>query len=216
MFRIVRPEQRRDFARQIKDMHQMRYRIVVEDWGWDIPGITPGYDKDQFDTPETVYVLVLDDDSQVAASARLNPTTGPHMMSELFSDYCDLQPFPVGADVWECSRFVIDTGRAPDRLCAFRLRCHLGIGITSWCLDQGVARLSWLTHQTFYNYISGLFRTEPLGLPKRQGEDWAWIAAVSDIDLAALDAQIERLRRAPEIVAALMAGKASAGAGQAA
>lgn len=216
MFRIVRPEQRREFAGQIDDMHQMRYRIVVDDWGWDIPGIAPGYDKDQFDTADTVYVLVLDEAGRVAASARLNPTSGPHMMRELFADYCDLQPFPVGADVWECSRFVIDTDRAADRLCAFRLRCHLGIGITSWCLDQGVTRLSWLTHQTFYNYISGLFRTEPLGLPKRQAENWAWIAAVSDIDLAALDEQIERLRRAADIVAALTAGRAAGGKGQAA
>lgn len=216
MFRIVSPQHRHDFAGQLRDMHEMRYRIVVEDWGWDIPGIEPGYDKDQFDTSETVYVLVLSEEGDVVASARLNPTTRPHMMSALFADYCDLQPFPIGEDVWECSRFVIDTARAANRLCAFRLRCHLGIGITSWCLDQEVRRLSWLTHQTFYNYISGLFRTEPLGLPKRQGENWAWIAAVSDIDLAALDEQIERLRRAPDIVAALTAGRAPGGKGQAA
>ena len=216
MFRIVQPEQRRDSASLIDDMHQMRYRIVVEEWGWDIPGIERGYDKDQFDTAATVYVLVLREGGHVAASARLNPTTGPHMMSELFKDYCDLQPFPSAEDVWECSRFVIDTGSVTDRLEEFRLRCQLGIGVTTWCMDRGITRLSWLTHQKFYNYIGGLFRTEPLGLPKRQGDDWSWIAAVSEVDLSALDRQIERLRQAPEIVAALIAGKAPGGEGRAA
>lgn len=208
MFTIILPGQRRAHQALIDDMHAMRYRIVVEDWGWEIPGIRPGYDRDQFDADETVYAVVAGEAGQVLASARLNPTIGSHMMSTLFSEYCDLQPFPVGPDVWECSRLVIDAGAAADRLEAFRLRAWLGIGITTWCLDQGIRRLSWLTHQKFYNHVSGLFRTEPLGLPRREGNDWAWIAAVSDADLPALDRQLDLYRCAPETVAALVAGEA--------
>lgn len=209
MFQIILPHQRAEQAALIDEMHAMRYRIVVGEWGWDIPGLQPGYDRDAFDQEETVHILVRGENGQVQASARLNPTCGPHMMSKLFAGYCDLQPFPVGEDIWECSRFVIDTARAAGRLEAFQLRCRLGIGITTWCLDHGVTRLSWLTHQKFYNHVCGLFRTEPLGLPRRQEEGWSWIAAVSDIDLPALDRQMDRFRRAPEIVASLMAGQAA-------
>ncbi|MFN3313122.1 MAG: acyl-homoserine-lactone synthase [Hyphomonas sp.] len=216
MFTIILPEQRRAQAALIGEMHRLRYRIVVEQWGWDIPGVRPGYDKDQFDTGDTVYVVVAGEAGRVLASARLNPTTRPHMMSELFAAYCDLQPYPVGADVWECSRFVIDTEGAADRLEAFRLRAWLGIGITTWCLDQGIGRLSWLTHQKFYNHVSGLFRTEPLGLPQCEGDDWAWIAAVSEVDLPALDRQLDLYRRGPEIVDALIAGRTPDGEGRAA
>lgn len=54
-------------------MHAMRYRVVVEDWGWNIPGISPGCDRDPFDTEETAYVIAEASDGYVAASARLNP-----------------------------------------------------------------------------------------------------------------------------------------------
>jgi len=209
MFRIILPHQHTEHAGLIDDMHQMRFRIVVEEWGWDIPGLQPGYDRDAFDHDETVHVVVCGETGRVQASARLNPTCRPHMMSELFADYCDLQPYPVGGHIWECSRFVIDTARASDRLEAFQLRCRLGIGITTWCLDAGVTRLSWLTHQKFYNHVCGLFRTEPLGLPRRQDNGWSWIAAVSDVDLPALDRQMDRFRKAPEIVAALAEGRAA-------
>lgn len=216
MFRTIQPGDRAASQGLLDDMHEMRDRIVVGEWGWVIPGAAPGYERDRFDTDETVYCLVLDDHGRVKASARLNPTTQPHMMSELFADYCDLQPWPAGEDVWECSRFVIDTVSVTSRLEEFVLRCHLGIGLTTWCYDHNVRQLSWLTHQKFYNHLSVLFPTQPLGRPVRQGDGWAWIAAVSEIGLDSLDCQIERLRRAPEIVGALIAGKAPGEEGQAA
>jgi N-acyl-L-homoserine lactone synthetase len=201
MFKIITPDNRDEYRDLIHAMHEMRYRIVVEEWGWHIPGIRDGYDKDQFDTDATVYVLVLSRDGDVLASSRLNPTTRPHMLSELFADYCDLQPYPVGTDVWECSRFVTDRKRMQDPVEDFRTRCRLGLGLTVWCLDHGVSRLSWLTHQKFYNLVQRVWSTEPLGLPRRDGDDWAWIPAVSQIDKATLDRQMDRYRDAETIVA---------------
>lgn len=212
MFKIITPDNRDEYRDLIHAMHEMRYRIVVEEWGWHIPGIREGYDKDQFDTDETVYVLVLSRDGGVLASSRINPTTRPHMMSELFADYCDLQPYPVGTDVWECSRFVTDRKRMRDPVEDFRTRCRLGLGLTVWCLDHGVSRLSWLTHQKFYNLVQRVWSTEPLGLPRRDGDDWAWIPAVSRIDKETLDRQMDRYRDAEDIVAEYLAPKLRASA----
>ena len=212
MFKIITPDNRDEYRDLIHAMHEMRYRIVVEEWGWHIPGIREGYDKDQFDTDETVYVLVLSRDGGVLASSRINPTTRPHMMSELFADYCDLQPYPVGTDVWECSRFVTDRKRMRDPVEDFRTRCRLGLGLTVWCLDHGVSRLSWLTHQKFYNLVQRVWSTEPLGLPRRDGDDWAWIPAVSRIDKETLDRQMDRYRDAEAIVAEYLAPKLRASA----
>jgi acyl-homoserine lactone synthase len=178
----------------------------------DFPIIREGYDKDQFDTDATVYVLVLSESGEVRACSRLNPTDRPHMLSELFADYCDLQPYPVGPDVWECSRFVTDRSRMADPVDDFRTRCRLGLGLTVWCLDHGVSRLSWLTHQKFYNLVQRVWSTEPLGLPRREGDDWAWIPAVSQIDKATLDRQLDRYRNAETIVAEYMAPKLRASA----
>ena len=123
MFHIIKPEDREKNQALIDEMHRTRYDVVVKQWGWEIPGITDGYDKDQFDTDETVYVVVTDTSvGGVVASSRLNPTTSPHMLSELFAEYCELQDYPVGADVWECSRFVIDRTLFNDPLAEFRIR----------------------------------------------------------------------------------------------
>ena len=207
MFTIITPKNRRQYEDVLTDMHHMRYRIVVGEWGWDIPGLAPGCDKDQFDTAKTVYVVVRSANGAVIATVRVNPTTGPHMLSELFADYCDLQPYPVGQDVWECSRFVTDRAAMSDPVDDFRVRCQLGIGLTVYCIDNGIRRLSWLTHQKFYNLVQQVWRTEPLGLPKRADGDWAWIAAVSEIDIAALDRQLDRHRNAEAIVAGYTGAK---------
>ncbi len=207
MFRIITPEIRDRYRDALQAMHEMRYRVVVCEWGWDIPGVVVGFEADQFDTRETVYVIVQNDEGEVVASARMNPTTQPHMLSELFADCCDLQPWPVGPDVWECSRFVTERSKFRDPLEDFRVRCRLGIGMTVHCIDQGITRLSWLTHQKFYNLVQKVWKTEPLGLPRRDDGDWAWIPAVSCIDEAALDRQLDRFRNAEAIVEAYMAPK---------
>ena len=214
MFKIITAGNRDAYSDVLDDMFRMRYRIVVEEWGWDIPGIRKGYDKDQFDTDETVYIVVLADNGEVVATSRMNPTTGPHMLSELFADYCDLQPYPVAADVWECSRFVTDRSLMTDPVEDFRIRCRLGLGLTVFCLDNGITRLSWLTHQKFYNLVQRVWKTEPLGLPKREGDNWAWIPAVSQIDKETLDLQMDRYRDAEAIVAQYMAPKYKASAGR--
>ena len=207
MFKVITPQNRHAHEGLIADMHAMRYRVVVCEWGWDIPGVTVGHEADQFDTDETVYIVVEDDEGSVIASLRLNPTTRPHMLSELFADYCDLQPWPVGPDVWECSRYVTERSRLPDPVEDFRVRGRLGIGLTVFCLDRGITRLSWLTHQKFYNLVQQVWKTEPLGLPRRDGDDWAWIPAVSWVSTETLDRQLDRYRNAEAIVARYMAPK---------
>lgn len=207
MFKTVTPQNRHANLNLLDDMHAMRHRVVVKEWGWDIPGALHGYEKDQFDTEQTVYIIVQQENGKVVAAARLNPTTSPHMMSELFSDYCNLQPFPVGNDVWECSRYVTDRKSIDDPVDDFRIRCRLGIGLTVYCLDHGISRLSWLTHQKFYNLVQKVWKTEPLGLPRRTGDEWAWIPAVSTIDQSTLDLQMDRFRNAEDIVAGYLAPK---------
>lgn len=207
MFKIVTPETRSENLDLLDAMHQMRYRIVVGEWGWDIPGIAAGYDKDQFDTEDTVYVIARTVSGEVVGTSRLNPTVRPHMLSELFADYCNLQPYPVGKDVWECSRFVTDRSLMTDPVDDFRVRCRLGLGLTAYCLDNQISRLSWLTHQKFFNLVQKVWDTEPLGLPRREGDDWAWIPAVSRMDEATFDRQLDRYRNAEAIVAQYMGSK---------
>lgn len=201
MFKIITPDDRSGAGDLLEEMYRHRYAVVVDQWGWDIPDLVPGRDRDQFDTEETVYILVSDAAGTLTASTRLNPTTSPHMMTELFTEFCDLQPIPTGDDVLECSRFVVDRKKFTDPVSEYRARAALAIGITRYGLDNGIQRFTWLTHRLLYNTASKAWRTEPLGLPKRSPFDrWDWIAAVSDITEAALEYQLDRHENAETLI----------------
>ena len=47
MLKIVTPDTYSEHEYLLCAMCRMRYRVVVGAWGWDIPGIEPGYDRDQ-------------------------------------------------------------------------------------------------------------------------------------------------------------------------
>jgi len=184
MTEIVTPENRSLYTDILDDMFRMRYRIAVRELGWKIPGIEPGYDKDEFDIESTVYILVLSDDRKsVLGCTRFNKTTEKHMLTDIFPHYCDLQPIPRSPHVFECSRYMIDRKACGSKEKQTQVRQHLGLGMTEYCMSVGVTKISWLTHQAFYHHTISVLDTEPLGLPQEEPSDNSvYIAALSNVD----------------------------------
>jgi N-acyl-L-homoserine lactone synthetase len=192
MVDLITPDNRHMYQDLLHDMFEMRYRVVVEKWGWQIPGIRTGYDKDQFDTDDTVYLIETNSArTQVTGCVRLNPTTSPHMMSALFAPYCDLAPAVTGPNIWECSRYVVDRTALESRDQDLPTRRRLSIGVTEFCLSEGISQLCWYTNQAVYNLILRIWETTPLGLPATYKDtDEVYIPALSKIDEAALARQL--------------------------
>lgn len=88
-------------------MFRQRYRVFKEKLGWDVEHIN-GEEHDEFDRPDTAYLIATDDSGRIEGSWRLLPTTKPYMASTVFLQLFDGQEPPTSNDVWECSRFVID------------------------------------------------------------------------------------------------------------
>lgn len=193
MLHIINPGEHEKFAHIIDAMYRLRYDVAVDQWGWDIPGAQPGREKDQFDSDNAAYFVAMGDEGthlegRAIATARLLPTTRPHMMSELFSSFCDLQPSPVQDDVWECSRYLSDAELVGDKATSRRARIAVNLGMIEFALSHDINRFIWLTHQLMYGLMIKAWVSEPLGLPKRaDGEDDAWIAGISDINIEAQD-----------------------------
>jgi acyl-homoserine lactone synthase len=202
MVDLIIPENRHMYLDLLQDMFEMRYRVVVEKWGWQIPGIRPGYDKDEFDTDETVYLIETNPArTRVTGCVRLNPTTSPHMMSALFSGYCDLAAPSTGPHIWECSRYVVDRNALESRDQDLPTRRRLSIGVTEFCLSEGISQLCWYTNQAVYNLILRIWETIPLGLPAAyEGTEEIYIPAMSKIDEAALSRQMTWLEGSQEPV----------------
>ena len=104
MIFLVNAENRVQFAADLMDMHSQRKIVFVDRAGWTVP-VLGDSEVDRYDREETMYLLAkAQPDGQVLASARLLPTTGPHLMSDLFAGACR-ESSPRGPTVWEVSRF---------------------------------------------------------------------------------------------------------------
>jgi len=81
-----------------------RHKVFVERLGWQLQA-EDGLEFDQFDRPDTVYVIARDEEGHVIGCARLLPTTRPYLLGEVFPELMHGMPVPCSADVWELSRF---------------------------------------------------------------------------------------------------------------
>lgn len=104
MIFVVTAENRAQFCSDLIDMHRQRKIVFVDRAGWPVP-VLGDSEIDRYDGEETIYLLAkAQPDGQVLASARLLPTTGPHLMSDHFANACR-DTAPRGPTVWEVSRF---------------------------------------------------------------------------------------------------------------
>lgn len=81
-----------------------RHRVFVEQLGWRLQ-VQDGAEVDQFDRPDTVYVMVEDEAGNIAGCSRLLPTTQPYLLAEVFPQLLNGLAPPSDARVWELSRF---------------------------------------------------------------------------------------------------------------
>jgi acyl-homoserine lactone synthase len=86
-------------------MFRLRHEVFVEECARTTPNEAP-LDRDQFDNETAIYFLYLDEDGEMAASFRILPTTGPHIMSEKFSHLC-VEGIPVADGIFEGSKAVV-------------------------------------------------------------------------------------------------------------
>jgi len=91
-----------------------RHQVFVEQLGWQLH-TRDGAELDQFDRPDTVYVVAQDDEGHVFGCARLLPTNRPYLLGEVFPQLLNGLLPPCSLDVWELSRFAaVDlNGQAP-------------------------------------------------------------------------------------------------------
>lgn len=83
---------------------QYRHKVFVEHLGWQLD-TDNNMESDQFDRPDTVYVIARNDEGQVFGCARLLPSTHPYLLGEVFPQLLNGLPPPRTPDVWELSRF---------------------------------------------------------------------------------------------------------------
>lgn len=144
-------------------MFEARKRVFVDLLGWDVPVLAGRFEVDQFDDRHARYLVLTDAAGGHLASARLLPTTRPHILGDLYPHLCEETP-PRGRDIAEITRFCLDRRlRAAERLTVRNqlvsaLVDHaLAAGLSTY---TGVAEMGWLQQILSFGWVC-----RPLGLP---------------------------------------------------
>ncbi len=154
MIHVIHIENQHIYARQLDQMFQLRHQYYVEGHGW--AGLTSkdGRETDEFDDETAVYLMSLDPLGDIAASVRLNPTTGPTLLKK-FADWSD-EAIPNAANVWDISRWMAATQhrRGTHPRWPSNHQRELMLGILEFCLSREIARLVMLAEHRLAERIA--------------------------------------------------------------
>jgi acyl-homoserine lactone synthase len=120
-------------------VHRLRYRIFVEEMGWEDLRRPDGLELDQFDHDEAVHQIVIRG-GEVAGYQRMLPTTRPHLLTEVLTDLAVGTP-PSGPDVWELTRYAVAPGYRDGRRGVSTVGTELIAGFVEWGLKRGVDKV---------------------------------------------------------------------------
>ena len=99
--------------------------------GWDVTVDAMGWETDQYDVLNPLYVVVTDAEGHHAGSMRFLPTTGRTMLAEIFPHLVGGVPICSTA-VWECTRFCLSpnaSGNVAQMLLLAASEVGLAIGV---------------------------------------------------------------------------------------
>lgn len=91
-------------------MFRLRAKLFSDRRGWRVT-VENGKECDRFDELEPIYICLTNKD-RLLASLRLLPTTGPHMLADVFPEVMGDTGVVRHPMIWESSRFCVDTEAA--------------------------------------------------------------------------------------------------------
>lgn len=93
-------------------MFKDRAKQFSERLGWPVTVDKNGYERDQYDPLNPIYVIISDENGLHAGSMRLLPTVGRTMINEYFAAAINDGPI-VDLATWECTRFCLSPSTCP-------------------------------------------------------------------------------------------------------
>lgn len=161
--------------RTLKSMFEDRKSVFVDLLKWHVPVLDGRFELDEFDDEHATYIIVADADGDHLASARLLPTTRPHILGSLFPQLC-AAPAPTGPAVFEITRFCLS--RRQGALVRREARNRLVSALAWHALEAaistytGVAEIAWLQQILAFGWDC-----RPLGVPVQ--EECGMLAALA-------------------------------------
>lgn len=171
MIHIVTPENGHHYRDEMDQAFRLRHRVFVEQMGWRALAKPDGREIDQFDNEHAVHMLYIEH-GKVLGYQRMLPTTRPHLLSEVMPELCEIE-HPVGADIWEWTRFCVERGRPEKGRAVCPITNMLLTAVVEWGIECKISKLIVETNPTWLLRMIQLhFRLMQLGLPSTmEGQD---------------------------------------------
>ena len=151
----------------LRAMFAARKSVFVDLLKWDVPVLDGRFEIDQFDDEHARYLILVDGDGGHLGSARLLPTTRPHILDSLYAELCEGAP-PRDERTFEITRFCLDRRlTARDRRA---VRDTLVCELVEHALQHGIEHYTAIAEMGWFQQILAFgWRCRPLGLPRTIG-----------------------------------------------
>lgn len=112
MLRYIHGTDMHDYPKLRDSMFRDRAQQFKARLGWDVEVAEIGFERDEYDTHNPLYVIWQRADGCHGGSMRLMPTTGPTMVNDHFTHLTSGRSI-VSPRIWECTRFCVARESAP-------------------------------------------------------------------------------------------------------
>lgn len=135
MIRFIYAEDLRHYPVLAESMFRDRAEQFKTRLGWDVDVNEYGWERDEYDALNPLYIIWVDKSGRHAGSMRTLPTVGRTMINEHFLHLTDGVSI-VSPLIWECTRFCLSPG-ASSQVAAGLLLAGLEMGLR-FGLDQAL------------------------------------------------------------------------------
>jgi len=176
MIECVTLENNHNFSgNSLCSQHKLRYESITKRQNWDVPSVK-NMEYDVYDNPVAHYLVKRDAVGRSLGVSRLYPTDRPYMLEEHFSHLVTKRPIPKDKDVWETTRFCIDSKLpAPERK---KILHELVVAHLEFALSKNIKSIVAVTYPVFWKniFINSGWNAEWLGDVHKSDEGYKIIA----------------------------------------
>ncbi|MBN9145679.1 MULTISPECIES: acyl-homoserine-lactone synthase [unclassified Novosphingobium] len=147
----------------MRSMFAARKAVFVDLLKWNLPVLAGHYEIDQFDTHHADYIVLTKSDGEHLGSARLLPTSRPHILGSFYAHLCEEMP-PNGPQVAEITRFCLD--RRLNATKRRQVRDNLVMALADHAIVHGITTYVAIAGQAWFAQIERFgWQCRALGAP---------------------------------------------------
>lgn len=128
-------------TKYLMDMHRVRTKIFRDRMGWDVNVNEMEMEIDDYDLPETIYVLSIDEHDKVVGTWRFLMTDQPSMIQNIWPQYLETLPIPASPNMCETSRFGVhceEAALAERQKQVNQATAEMLVGLIDACIKCGI------------------------------------------------------------------------------